>query len=56
MNMRKNILFILALLVLALIPPKSGRTAEGDEAAAEPREPELQVEKISLEEPVEEAA
>ena len=56
MNMRKNILFIFVLLVLVSAPPKSAWTAEGSEAAAEPREPELQVEKISLEEPTEEAA
>ena len=46
----------MALLVLVFMQPKSGWTAEGDKAAAEPREPEFQVEKISLEEPAEEAA
>jgi len=56
MNMRKNIQLITVLLVSVLISPGSGWSAEGDKAAAEPREPELQIEKISLEEPAEEAA
>ena len=56
MNMRKNIQLITVLLVSVLISPGSGWSAEDDKAAAEPREPELQIEKISLEEPAEEAA
>ncbi|MGB2864641.1 MAG: hypothetical protein WBC05_15045, partial [Sedimentisphaerales bacterium] len=34
MSIRKNILPILVLLVLVLMPPKSGWTAQGDKAAA----------------------
>ncbi len=68
MDIRKSILIILVLLVLVLMPPRSGWTAEGDKAAAfeslgiepasaaaEPQEPELQIEKITLEEPGQEA-
>jgi len=38
-------------MVLVLMPPRSGWTAQSDKAEAEPRETELQVEKITLEEP-----
>ena len=51
MDIRKNILPVLVLLVLVLMPPKSGGTAQSDKAEAEPRETELQVETITLEEP-----
>ncbi|MHC4439869.1 MAG: hypothetical protein ACYS3S_21130, partial [Planctomycetota bacterium] len=50
MDIRKNIRPILVLLVLVLIPPGPGLTAQSDNAGAEPQETELQVEKISLEE------
>jgi hypothetical protein len=51
MNIRKNILPVLALLVLASISPRPGWTAQSDKNGAEPRDTDLQVQKISLEEP-----
>ena len=51
MDIRKKIQPILVLLVLVLMPPRSGWTAQSDKNEAEPRETELQVEIITLEEP-----
>jgi len=51
MDIRKNILPILVLLVLVLMPPKSWGTAQSDKAEAEPQGNDLQVETITLEEP-----
>jgi hypothetical protein len=50
MDIRKNIQPILVLLVLVLMPPRYGWTAQSATAEAEPRETELQVEVITLEE------
>jgi hypothetical protein len=50
MNIRNNILPVLVLTVLILLPSKAW-TAQGVEAEAEQQETELQVEKITLEEP-----
>jgi hypothetical protein len=51
MDIRKNILPILVLLVLILTPPGPVWTAQGDKTGAESQDTELQVEKITLQEP-----
>ncbi|MHC4322809.1 MAG: LPS assembly protein LptD [Planctomycetota bacterium] len=56
MDIRKNILPVLVLLVLVSIPPGPGWTGQNDKTEAGPQESELQVETISLEEPGQQTA
>ena len=51
MDIRKNILPILVLLVLVFMSPGLGWSAQSNKAGAEQQESELQVETITLEEP-----